>query len=83
MRLFNYTDKNISFDEFAKLINDVRKANKNDWYSFGGCVNGKQIVVKGIGTWLQQYVIDGLNRPSAMDISVKQFNECLRQPFNA
>jgi hypothetical protein len=81
MRLFDYTDKNITFDEFAKLINNARKSDRNEWYGFGGYVDGKRVVVKGVGTWLQQYIINGINKPSGMGISVTQFNECLRYPF--
>lgn len=81
MNILDYTDKQIDADTFVTLINNARKENKNRWYGFAGTVAGKKVVLKGIGTWLQQYIVDGLNRPSGMDISVKQFNADLIRPF--
>jgi len=81
MIILDYTGKNITFQEFLKLINDTRKLHRQDWYSFNGYVNGKQVAVKGFGTWLQQYIVGEVNTSSGMEISVKQFNERLNSPF--
>lgn len=82
MKILDYSDKTITVDEFVQLINTTRKANKNNWYAFVGNVDGKPVVVKGIDTWLQRFLVDSLYQPGPMEISVKQFIENLRKPFN-
>lgn len=81
MHILDYTDKNITETEFVALINNARKANKNKWYAFVGKVHDKNVIVKGIDTWLQQFIVDSLNQPTAMDIPVKQFLAELSRPF--
>lgn len=81
MNILDYRGTNISADHFVELINNTRKANKNQWYGFAGNVEGKTVVVKGIGTWLQRYMVDSLYQPGPMDISVKEFISLLRGPF--
>lgn len=75
------SSNNISSSDFVQLINSARKNNKNSWYIFSGLVDGKSVALKGFNTWLQVYRVNGLNQPSLMGISVKQFTEALKQPF--
>lgn len=82
MDILDYTDQNITALEFVALINNARKRNKHAWYAFVGTVDNKKVAVKGIDTWLQQFIVDSLNQPTAMDISVKQFLADLSRPFN-
>lgn len=82
MDILDYTERNITASEFVALINNARKANKNKWYAFVGMVDNKNVVVKGINTWLQQFIVDSLNQPSTMEIPVKQFLANLNRPFN-
>lgn len=81
MNILDYRGTNISADNFVELINNIRKANKNQWYGFAGNVEGKEVIVKGIGTWLQQFAVGDLYQPSGMDIPVRDFLENLRRPF--
>lgn len=81
MDILDYTERNITTAEFVALINNARKANKHKWYAFVGRVDNKTVAVKGIDTWLQQFIVDSLNQPTAMDIPVKQFLAELSRPF--
>lgn len=68
--------------EFIKEINALRLANKNKWYFWQGVVNGKKVEIKGYGTWLQIFRINGLNLWAGMDISIKDFKESLARVGN-
>ena len=46
--------------EFVAYVNNVRKANKNKWYTYLGDVDGKFVELKGYNLWLQIYRVDGL-----------------------
>jgi glucan phosphorylase len=81
MEILSYSDQNLDAPSFQTLINKTRKANKDRWYAFVGNVEGKQVSLKGFNTWLQRYTVDGLHQPNTMDISVKQFNDVLINPF--
>lgn len=63
-------------NETTKVINDLRKMNKDKWY-FITLMDSKDnlIEVKGYNTWLQILRINGINHASPMDISVKAFLE--------
>jgi hypothetical protein len=82
MKILDYTEKSITAEEFVHLINTTRKGNKDHWYAFVGCVAGKQVSVKGYNTWLQRYVVDGLQQNTVGDISVKEFVQTLTRAFN-
>ena len=64
-------------ETIKKKINDIRKNNKDKWYFLRLEEEGRTIEVKGFNTWLQILRVNGVNKPSGMDISVKQFNEHL------
>ena len=66
---------------FIQTINNERKANKNNWYSGIYQVNEKEVRVKGFGTWLQVYTVDGIDYAGAMDTKVSQFLATLARPF--
>ena len=67
--------------EYIKLINSLRKANKNKWVSFTQNVENMVIGIKFFNTWIQVIEVNHgthITRDSGcMDISVKQFNEFL------
>ena len=67
---------------FVKTVNTARLANKNKWYALTGTVNGKAIKIKGFGTWLQIFDIDGFYYGTCCDIPVKRFKESLANTFN-
>jgi hypothetical protein len=58
-----------------KHINELRKANKNKWYS----LDIDNIKIKGYNTWLQVFDIDGVDYSNDMQSSVKDFNEHIEQ----
>jgi len=72
----------MTFDEFKIEINSLRKNKKNAWYFWNGDVEGKTVQLKGYGTWLQIYKVDGISYGGAMDINVSAFNKELEQPFS-
>ena len=82
METLDYTNQNIDSESFQKLINKTRKSNKDRWYAFVGYVDNKQVSLKGFNTSLQVFKVDGLYQPNLVDISVKQFNEVLTNPFS-
>ena len=63
--------------ELIKQINTKRKAIKNEWYYINTYFNNRHILIKGFGTWLQVFTIDGIDHSNGMDMSVKEFNKHL------
>jgi hypothetical protein len=60
--------------EVTKVINNLRKMNKNQWYSITLLDEKNNLIeVKGFNTWLQVFRINRINNPSHMDISVNDF----------
>jgi hypothetical protein len=70
----------ILFQDFKKLINDERKA--GDWYYYSGAVEDKFVALKGHGTWLQIYRVDGINYANCVEAKVSEFNMTLAKPFS-
>ena len=69
--------KNLSIAEFVKEINSTRLANKNKWYWYGCEVYGNQVEIKGFGTWLQIFRINGRDYSNPMEQSVTEFKAWL------
>ncbi len=69
--------ENISTIEFVKILNNIRLQNKGKWYTWTGTVNNKTVQIKGYGTWLQIFKVDGLIVPTCSDISVTDFKKLL------
>lgn len=69
----------LNTQDFIKTINSLRLENKNKWYTWQGVINDKTVMVKGFGTWLQIFKVDGLHVPTCSDISVKEFKLLLSQ----
>lgn len=67
--------------EYIKLLNDLRKSNKNKWVSFTQNVEDKIVGIKFYNTWVQRIEVNHgthiTNDSNCMDQSVKQFNEFL------
>lgn len=69
----------LNTQDFIKTINSLRLENKNKWYTWQGVINDKTVMVKGFGTWLQIFKVNGLHVPTCSDISVKEFKLLLSQ----
>lgn len=65
--------------DFVKYVNKTRLENKNKWYFLNLVVNDKQVMIKGFGTWLQVFNVNGLNIPTVSDISVTDFKKLLSE----
>ena len=65
--------------ELIKEINNLRKKNKDSWYTLTAIFNNNLIEIKGFGTWLQIFKINTYSYPFPMDISVKEFNNLLKK----
>ena len=59
--------------EFIKHVDGLRKASKGRWYQFTGHVDGRVIKIKAFGTWLQIYIVDGVQQGTTMENSVSNF----------
>lgn len=70
----------MTIDTFIKTINRLRRLHKDNWYTFTGLVNGNHVEIKGFGTWLQIFRINGVNHGSTMGLSVSQYNWLLNNP---
>lgn len=69
----------MNFIDFSKEIKNKRLT--GSWYTFVGEVDGSSVRLKGYKTYLQIYEVDGIRYGGIMDISVREFNEELVQPF--
>lgn len=70
----------MSIADFIKTINAQRLQTK--WYSFVGVVGKKTIQIKGYGTWLQRFKVDGIEYGNCGDRTVRQFKDDLLAPFD-
>jgi len=61
----------------VNIINKLRLENNNGWYLYNTTINNHNIQIKGYGTWLQIFKIDGIDNGSTMDLNVTQFKEHL------
>jgi hypothetical protein len=59
--------------EFVLTINQLRRANKEQWYFWTGVVDDKCVEIKGFNTWLQIFRVDGVQQNTTMGNSVKEF----------
>jgi hypothetical protein len=69
----------MSIEEYMKLINDLRKKNKNKWVTKRlPNVMGKVVKIKFYNTWIQILTInDGIKYSGLMDCKVSEFNSFL------
>ena len=65
-----------------ELIDTERRTHKNKWYVFVTHFFGKSIVIKGFGTWLQVFKINGINHANPMGQTVKQFKQHVINALN-
>jgi len=63
--------------EIARTINSARLANKNDWYFCTITTEKDSVRVKGYGTWLQKFLINGIDHSNGMGMTVKEYKEYL------
>ena len=69
--------QNLNTVDFLKTINSLRLQNKGKWYVWQGTVNNKTVQLKGFNTWLQLFIVDGLQCGNCADRSVKDFKNDL------
>lgn len=67
----------ISPDLFVKTVNGIRRGSKGTWYQWTGLVDGKSVQLKGHGTWLQVFRIDGVSYGGLHDQKVVDFKRTL------
>lgn len=72
----------MNVQEFTKVINRLRRDNKNSWYHWRGTVQGIDVALKGYRTWLQMFKVARFDCGGCADISVKKFVETLEAPFS-
>ena len=70
----------MTFEMFKQQIKEHRLS--KSWYFFHDKVEDKLITIKGYKTWLQVYKVNGTDYSNCMDVSVKQFEADLQEPFN-
>jgi len=73
--------KGTKMEDFIREINTLRKVNKNAWYTWVGSVEGKEVSLKGFGTWLELFKVDGIDYSNPMERAVGQFKDDLEAPF--
>ena len=66
-------EKILTKEQFKKEIKTMRLTKR--WYQFTGFVDGKTIVLKGFGTWLQIFKVNGIDNSNAMDQKVSEFDK--------
>tara|TARA_R110000868_G_scaffold61150_3_gene185961 strand:+ start:511 stop:735 length:225 start_codon:yes stop_codon:yes gene_type:complete len=66
--------------EFITLANKMRLANKYNWVTLLEIVDGKAVIYKAYGTWIQILRIDGGPRSSsAMELNVREYKQFLNE----
>jgi hypothetical protein len=71
-------------DEFIKLVNDKRKANKDKWVTIQEEVDGVPVAIKSFNTWIQlMYTNDGRKHSGPMDCKVSTFNLVLKEVLDS
>ena len=60
------------------IINKLRLQNKGNWYFRSFMHNNKPVDIKGFGTWLQIFRVNGIDYSSPMEQSVKAFKAHIR-----
>lgn len=69
----------MDIEQFVDTVNNLRKTNKDKWYTFSGTVNDKAVEIKGFNTWLQIFRVNGIKLNAICDIPVKKFLDELRR----
>lgn len=80
--------KKFNSQSFTQELNSLRLSNKNKWFTLEADVDGKNVVVKCFGTWLQIFRIDGIDHAGPMDMKVTQWKKYVqdsieKHPFAA
>ena len=68
-----------SCDQIFKMVNKIRLEDKNQWYQVLAIVDGKEVKLKGYGTWLQIFKVDDIDHGCGADVSVKEFKNKLKE----
>ena len=63
----------LSVETAITRINKLRRFNVGRWYYFEGNVEGKQVAIKGYGTWLQVFKVEGADVSNTPDGKVSEF----------
>jgi hypothetical protein len=63
-------------NEMVKAINELRIKNRNDWYFCTiTTADGQRVQVKGYGTWLQKFLINGIDHSNGMGMKVGEYKD--------
>ena len=66
-------------DRFIKMVNKIRLEDKNKWYWLLAIVDGKDVKIKGYGTWLQIFKVNDIDFGWGAEVSVKDFKQNIRE----
>ena len=66
-------------EQFIRMVNKIRLEDKNKWYWLLAIVDGKEVKLKGYGTWLQIFKVDDIDHGWGADVSVKEFKNKLKE----
>ena len=64
----------------SQFVHDVNCKRRSwpTWFWWSGIVEGKEVLLKAHGTWVQLAEVDGVKSTGPMDCSVKDFKIFLR-----
>ena len=71
-----------TIEEFTKTVNKARREHKDKWFFIKLEYNGSLITMKIYNTWIQIFDYNGSNYPSLMQLSVKDFNQHIRETLS-
>lgn len=69
-------------EEFLKLVNCERLANKKQWIFVNEIVEGKQVQFKSFETYLQIYKINGIDHAPSMGLNVGEWKQAIKDGLN-
>lgn len=74
---------NLSTEEYLKLVDTLRKENKDKWVNFTQKVNQHEVGIKFYNTWIQRGTIDGTNAfGTPMEAKVSAFKDELKRAMD-
>ena len=63
--------------EFISLFHATRKAYKGQWFTIAESVEGRPVILKAYGTWIQRLEFKGFKDSGPMDCKVKEVTSYL------
>ena len=71
-----------TIEEFTKIVNKSRREHKDKWFFMKILYNDSLITMKIYNTWIQIFDYNGSNYPSLMQLSVRDFNQHIKETLN-